>query len=151
MLLEDASYLPISSATKAMPLLIKWVDCCYDVWCLVWMPCVACPALRMPCVALPCVAMRCVVMMNLLWREGPYHLHHHGLITTVQASLTVTWLLRRGSTRRGATHQVLLQQGNKYVRHKPSIVFHLNIPIWASHWLFTAVAITSPITRTAWK
>ena len=118
-----------------------------------------CPALRalrcvchaLRCVALRCVAMRCVVMMNLLWREGPYHLHHHGPITTVQASLTVTWLLRRGSTRRGATHQVLLQQGNKYVRHKPSIVFHLNIPIWASHWLFTAVAITSPITRTAWK
>ena len=51
-----------------------------------------CVALR--CVALRCVVLRCVVMMNLLWREGLYHLHHHGPITTVQASFTVTWLLK---------------------------------------------------------
>ena len=67
--------MPASGGTEAM--LFYWSGLTTVVSCAACaMRCVAYPALRAPCVALRFVALRCVVM-NLLWREGPYHLHHN--------------------------------------------------------------------------
>ena len=133
--------IPTSSGTETKLFLIKWVACCSDVWCLVWELCV-CRALRamrcVSCVALRCVALRCVVlrgtiMMNLPCRD-------HGIPSSNSASCKPHYDLVIEVMQEQLTN---LSATTKYVRHKPSLPFHLNTLIRASHWLFTVVPITA--------